>query len=183
MIKNKTKVMEEQSNMPVLKRELLPLPDLSRRRSHSDAAQYKQNRRNSKTTIPDIKITNDDSSEMSLDEIEDELDFDLTVPMRPRANTCPNDLFQRPKSNRPPTPPPIEGKKLTWRELSHSPRHEKVTFAKHKLSKVSEVTEDKPRSEVVLTITEMSSCATEGAKANGGRTPPMSRTVGLSEFG
>lgn len=175
--------MDEKQSMPVVKNELLPLSDLSRRRSLSDASQYKQARRNSKPVIPDIKITNDDSSEMSLDEIEDEFDFDLTLPMRPRANTCPNDLFQRPKSNRPPTPPPIEGKKLTWRELSHSPRHDKVTFAKHKLTKVSEDTEDKPKPEIVLTITEMSSCASEGAKSNGSITPPVSRTIGLSEFG
>ncbi|XP_048744277.1 uncharacterized protein LOC125657623 [Ostrea edulis] len=176
--------MEEQKTMPKVKQELLPLPDLSRRRSHSDAAQYRQARRNStKSTIPDIKITNDDSSDISLDEIEDEFDFELTFPMRPRANTCPNDLFQRPKSSRPPTPPPIEGKKLTWKELTQSPRHEKVTFAKHKLTKVSEVTEDKAKPEVVLTITEMSSCASEDAKVNSSISPTISRTIGLSEIG
>ncbi|XP_062602439.1 uncharacterized protein LOC134264156 [Saccostrea cucullata] len=175
--------MDEHPTMPSLKKELLPLPDLSRRRSHSDASQYRQTRRNSKNTIPDIKITNDDSSELSLDEIEDEFELDFTLPMRPRANTCPNDLFQRPKSNRPPTPPPIEGKKLTWKEMTQSPRHEKVTFAKHKLTKVSEDTEDKFKPEIVLTITEMSSCASEGAKVNGSVSPSLTRTIGLSENG
>lgn len=48
---------------------------------------------NLKLVILDIKIINDDLFEMSLDEIEDEFEFDLILFMRLRVNMCFNDLF------------------------------------------------------------------------------------------
>ena len=178
--------MSEKANVPPpVKMELLPLLDM-RRRSKSDVSQYKNIRRTSCSYLPEIKV--EDCSEGLGQSDEDELD-DLPPlgAFRPRSNTCPNDLFHRRKA-RPPTPPPLEGKKLTWKELSRNPSKEKICFAPHKLSKVSEVSEGgKMDTEKSKNQDNISSCTTKLQKTQisdaSSRNIAISRTIGVTECG
>jgi len=165
--------MAENFHMPEIKKELLSLPDLSRRRTKSDATQYKQHRRSSQVPEITVEDCSDTYTDLEVAESLDHFDIHLTEPIRPRANTCPENIFKRIK-DRPATPPPLEGKKLTWKELSRSPSKEKVSFAPHKLTKVSEDSE--------FTLKYQASSNAQRS-TNITRPSSVSRTVGLSECG
>ena len=69
--------------------------------------------------------------------------FGLDATPRPRANTCPEDLFRRKPNGRPPTPPPGTFRKDRRFKSGFSKPvlKESVSFTHHKLSKLTE-TED-----------------------------------------
>ncbi|KAK3094474.1 hypothetical protein FSP39_002219 [Pinctada imbricata] len=183
--------MTEKREINQLPTEILPIPPdaMMRRRSLSDATQYKGTRRTS-CLLPEIKV--EDCSEKKVQSDDEELDeLPPLGAFRPRANTCPNDLFHH-RRPRPPTPPPSEGKKLTWKELTRNPSKEKVMFSPHKLSKVSEVSEgikgetDKNQNtdkSVNYTTRKLQQTSlTDGATATA-RSAGVARTIGVTECG
>ncbi|ESO87864.1 hypothetical protein LOTGIDRAFT_166165 [Lottia gigantea] len=112
---------------------LLSVDNLQRPRANSDPGIF---------TLPEIIVqdcSSGDAVTKKLSEIEDDDYFSFNACMRPRSNTCPEDLFhQRPE--RPGTPPPI----LEKRHQRHgrfnfvSPSKTCVSFAHHNLSNISE---------------------------------------------
>lgn len=108
----------------------LELPDVMRRRSLSDSAKVRE--KIITKNVPQITVE-DCSEQQSSDD-----DF-FNVPSRPRARTCPEDMFRLPKV-RPPTPPPEEEKQ--FKPVSKHRSRERLIFAHHKLERVAEETRD-----------------------------------------
>lgn len=102
--------------------------------------------------LPEIKVedcTGEDRVEVKRIISDDDNDdddecgfFDVRIPPRRRAHTCPDDLFRRQRS-RPPTPPPATFRKGKHQSGSRSPTFkpvlkESVSFTHHRLCKLTE---------------------------------------------
>ncbi|KAK6178454.1 hypothetical protein SNE40_013243 [Patella caerulea] len=110
---------------------LLRVENILRPRANSDPGVF---------TLPEIIVQDYSGESVSrkLTEAEDDF-FSLCEPGRPRANTCPDDLFRK-KHERPGTPPPVTGSETrrSGRFNFISPSRTCVSFAHHNLSKIIE---------------------------------------------
>ncbi|XP_076439711.1 uncharacterized protein LOC143279530 [Babylonia areolata] len=94
--------------------------------------------------LPEIKVedcTDPDLSSNNPNHQPDNLPSGFgAIPPRPRSNTCPEDLFRKPRNGRPPTPPPGTFRKgHRFKSGFTKPAlKESVSFAHHRLSKLAE---------------------------------------------
>lgn len=123
------------------------------------------------SNVPEITVTGDDCRDGQRAEDDEEDSFLIPPSPRRRANTCPEDMF-RISRGRPPTPPPADlkilrnsaGKRFSF---NFSPKDmSSVSFAHHRLSKVSEEKqEQQPKLHAKKQCTPSTTCNCSSAEA------------------